>query len=92
METVIEFFFLGSKSLQTVTAVMRREWIPITVFLPAKSHEQRNLVGYSPWGSQKVGYNLVTKQKKKKKKKDMMGFGSSCFHCVLFPCIVLISL
>ena len=55
METVIEFFFLGSKSLQTVTAVMRREWIPITVFLPAKSHEQRNLVGYSPWGSQKVG-------------------------------------
>ena len=53
METVI-VFFLGSKSLQTVTAVMRREWIPITVFLPAKSHEQRNLVGYSPWGCKEL--------------------------------------
>ena len=24
--------------------------IPASVFLPGKSHEQRNLVGYSPWG------------------------------------------
>ena len=30
----------------------RREWQPTAVVLPGKSHGQRNLVGYSPWGSQ----------------------------------------
>ena len=28
----------------------RRKWQPTPVFLPGKSHEQRGLVGYSPWG------------------------------------------
>ena len=28
----------------------RRKWKPTPVFLPGKSHEERNLVGYSPWG------------------------------------------
>ena len=28
----------------------RRKWQPTPVFLPGKSHGQRNLVGYSPWG------------------------------------------
>ena len=28
----------------------RREWQPTPVFLPRKSHRQRGLVGYSPWG------------------------------------------
>ena len=28
----------------------RREWQPSPVFLPGKSHGQRSLVGYSPWG------------------------------------------
>ena len=28
----------------------RREWQPTAVFLPRKSHGQRSLVGYSPWG------------------------------------------
>ena len=28
----------------------RRKWHPAPVFLPGKSHRQRNLVGYSPWG------------------------------------------
>ena len=27
-----------------------RKWQPTPVFLPGKSHEQRILVGYSPWG------------------------------------------
>ena len=27
---------------------------PTPVFLPAKSHGQRSLTGYSPWGSQKT--------------------------------------
>ena len=30
----------------------RRKWQPIPVFLLGKSHGQRNLEGYSPWGSQ----------------------------------------
>ena len=28
----------------------RRKWQPIPVFLPGKSHGQRNLMGHSPWG------------------------------------------
>ena len=28
----------------------RREWHPTPVFLPEEFHEQRSLVGYSPWG------------------------------------------
>ena len=28
---------------------------PTPVFLPGKPHRQRNLVGYSPWGCQRVG-------------------------------------
>ena len=28
----------------------RREWLSTPVFLPGEFYEQRNLVGYSPWG------------------------------------------
>ena len=28
----------------------RRKWQPTPVFLPGKSHGQRGLAGYSPWG------------------------------------------
>ena len=28
----------------------QRKWQPIPVSLPEKSHEQRSLAGYSPWG------------------------------------------
>ena len=28
----------------------RKKWQPTPVFLPAKSHGQRSLTGYSPWG------------------------------------------
>ena len=31
----------------------RRKWQPSPVFLPEKSHGQRSLVGYSPWGHKK---------------------------------------
>ena len=30
--------------------------------LPGKSHGQRSLVGYSPWGCKRAGHDLVTKQ------------------------------
>ena len=40
----------------------RRKWQPTPVFLSGKSHGQRNLVGYSPWGSWWVRHDLVSKQ------------------------------
>ena len=40
----------------------RRKWQPTSVFLPGKSHWQRSLVGYSPWGCKRVGHGLGTKQ------------------------------
>ena len=38
----------------------RRKWLPTPVFLPGESHGQRSLVGYSPWGSQKVWQDWAT--------------------------------
>ena len=35
----------------------RRKWQPTPVFLPGKSHRQRSLVGYSPWGRHRVGHD-----------------------------------
>ena len=29
---------------------LEEEWQPTPVFFPGKSHAQRSLVGYSPWG------------------------------------------
>ena len=40
----------------------RRKWQPTPIFLPGKSHEQRCLAGYSPWGRKRVRHNLATKQ------------------------------
>ena len=41
----------------------RRKWQPTPVFLPGKSHGQRNLdSGLQSLGSQRVRYKLVTKQ------------------------------
>ena len=38
----------------------RREQLPAPVLLPQEFHGQRSLVVYSPCGSQRAGYNLVT--------------------------------
>ena len=43
----------------------RRKWQLTPVFLPGKSHGQRNLVGYSPWGCKTVRHDLATKQQQK---------------------------
>ena len=40
----------------------RRKWQPTPVFLPGKSHGQRSLTGYSPWGHKRAGHDLATKQ------------------------------
>ena len=50
----LHFFSLSFKNFHP----WRRKWQPTPVYLPGKSHGQRNLAGHSPWG-----------QKKKKKKK-----------------------
>ena len=44
----------------------RRKWQPSPIFLPEKSHGQRNLAGYSPYGHKRVGHNLVTNNKNNK--------------------------
>ena len=36
--------------VQSLGWLWRRKWLPTPVFLPGKSHGQRSLVGYSPWG------------------------------------------
>ena len=36
--------------------IWRREWLPSLVFLPGEFHGQRRLMGYGPWGSQRVGH------------------------------------
>ena len=38
--------------------VGRRKW----VFLPGKSHGQRSLADYSPWGLKRAGHDLTSKQ------------------------------
>ena len=40
----------------------RRKWQSTAAFLPGKSHGQRSLVGYRPWGCKRVEHNLVTKE------------------------------
>ena len=44
----------------------RREWPPTPIFLLGKSHGQRSLAWYSPWGRKGVGHDLVTKQQQGK--------------------------
>ena len=38
----------------------RRKWQPTPIFLPGKSHGQRILAGYSPWGSQKESWTRLS--------------------------------
>jgi hypothetical protein len=39
----------------------RRKWHPTPVFFPEKSHGQRSLVGYSPWGHKSQTQQLLNK-------------------------------
>ena len=38
----------------------RREWQPTSVFLPGEFHEQRSLMGYSPFGHKESDMTEVT--------------------------------
>ena len=46
LHCVLSFLFLG----HTPPNSRRRQWQPTPVLLLGKSHGQRSLVGYSPWG------------------------------------------
>ena len=35
----------------------RKDWQPTPIFLPGKSHAQRNMAGYSLWDGKRVRYN-----------------------------------
>ena len=45
-----------------VEITWRRKCQPTVVLLLGKSHGQRSLVGYSPWGRKRVRHDSVTKQ------------------------------
>ena len=38
-----------------------RKWQPTLVFMPGKSHAQKKLVGYSPWGPKRVRHDSISK-------------------------------
>ena len=40
---------------------LRRKWQPAERFLPGKSHEQRSLAGYNPYGHKRVGHDWAAK-------------------------------
>ena len=68
----------------------RKKWQPTPIFLPEKSHGQRSLVGYSPWG-RRVGHYLATEQVQYHNQKiDTDRIHQPCmdFTC---PCLVLCS-
>ena len=52
----------GRFNLQSRKILWWRKWQPSPVFLLGKSHGQRSLVGYSPWGRKRIGQDLATKQ------------------------------
>ena len=39
---------------------LRRAWQPTPIFLSGKSHGQRSLAGYSPWGHKELDATEVT--------------------------------
>ena len=41
---------LMAESEEELKSLLIRQWHPTPVLLPGKSHGQRSLVGYSPWG------------------------------------------
>ena len=44
----------GDPDLMGWEDTLRRAWQPTPVFLPGKSHGQRSLEGYRPWGHEEL--------------------------------------
>ena len=47
------------RSLGQEDSPWSRKWKPTLIFLSGKTHGQRSLVGYSPWGHKWEGYDLA---------------------------------
>ena len=65
-----------------------KKWQPTSVFLPGKSHGQRSLVGYNPWGHKSVGHNLATKKQLSYKLMLYIGEGNGNplqYYCLANP-------
>ena len=65
-----------------------RKWQPTPVFLPDKSHGQRNLAGYSPWGHKESD---KTKQLSKHAPTSVEGTQVKVISLPLMPNLVSIS-
>ena len=50
----------------------RRKWQPAIVFLPGKSHRQKSLVDFCPWGHKRVRHSLTTKQQQQQQQQIRM--------------------
>ena len=59
-QTTMQFHHKDPSFECFIVIVWRRQWQPSPVLLPAKSHGQRSLVGRSPWGPRRVGYDWAT--------------------------------
>ena len=73
----------------------RRKWQPTPVILPGKSHGQRSLVGYNPWGRRRVKYHLVTEQQQQTLYTwnhivRALCFGLYSHVCEIQPCCILL--
>ena len=49
-----------SLALSLTNSVISSIWQSSLVFLPGKSHGQRTLVGYNPWGHKELDMSKVT--------------------------------
>ena len=62
----------------------RRTWQPTPVFLPGKSHGQRSLAGYCPWGCKELD---TTEQLNKNKTTYSKAYQASLLHCLMRPSV-----
>ena len=67
----------------------RRKWQPTPVLLPGKSHGQRSLIDYSPWGlkesdtTERLHFHFQTSQRASNKGNPSLVRGPSGFHVCL---------
>ena len=57
---------------------LEKKWQPTPVFLPRKSHGQRSLAVYSPWGHRRVRHNLTITTKQLQQRGEQYCEGTVC--------------
>ena len=82
---------LGISYYEVVSCVgripWRRKWQPTPVFSPGQFHRQRNLVGYSPNGLQRVGHDWVTDHSRICLICPVLRFGNFCLFFSAWVCV-----